>query len=328
MDTNTANSNLDQENTIVSPDQTAMFAQEDLQDATTIHISHQAEEAQPVNSNPGNDFVVLPEDEAVPNSTKAKILAALAIVAVAGYAAYWVQEPVQLKADVLDAQETTQNAADPDSSATKEESQLVAEAEPVLNSVSVDVSLFGFEPAVLKVDKGTTVVWTNTSTEDQTIVGSAENGESFASPVLTSGQSFSYEFKQDGLFEYYSTYNPALKATITVGSGVVSPVLEEALNTSDNEAVTAVDTLDNNTVETLYGSAAPENGIDKNEAMLALENTVAEQSENSVSELKPAAAGSTPGKLTKTGPAETLYALVIGLTAWINRKKLIKVFQN
>ncbi|MCC7432487.1 cupredoxin domain-containing protein [Candidatus Peregrinibacteria bacterium] len=319
MDTNNQdmNAQLEANQVAISPDQTSMFA--DSTEATTMHIPHVEE------------TIGTQSDEAVPNSTKVKILAALAIVAVAGYAAYWVQEPVQLRADVLDSSTTSSASSDTvNTDNNVVDSTKVAEATNASTaSVSVDVSLFGFEPAVLKVDKGTTVVWTNTSTEDQTIIGSSESGESFASPVLTSGQSFSFKFEQDGTFEYYSTYNPALKATITVGAGVTEAVtaIETGIAETNSEVAATTDTSNTSeNTDKLYGSAAPEQITEKNDAMAALENTNTETVKENI-DLKPAAA-STPSKLAKTGPAENMYALVLGLIAWFNRKKLAKVFKN
>lgn len=320
MDTNNQdmNAQLEANQVAISPDQTSMFA--DNTEATTMHIPHI------------DETIGTQSDEAVPNSTKVKILAALAIVAVAGYVAYWVQEPVQLRADVLDSKTASSTSSeDVNTDSIVVDSNKVAEAtDASTTSVSVDVSLFGFEPAVLKIDKGTTVVWTNTSTEDQTIIGSTESGESFASPVLTSGQSFSFKFEQDGTFEYYSTYNPALKATITVGAGVSEAAAAIETGIADtNSAVAATNTDSTNETEntdSLYGSAAPEKTTEKNDAMTALKNDNLQTAKEDI-DLKPAAA-STPVKLTKTGPAENMYALALGMIAWFNRKKLAKVFKN
>lgn len=319
MDTNNQDMNgqLETNQVAISPDQTSMFT--DSTEVTTMHIPHT------------DETIGTQSDEAVPNSTKVKILAALAIVAVAGYAAYWVQEPVQLRADLLDSSTTSNTSSETQNTDNMVvDSTKVAEANDTSTaSVSVDVSLFGFEPAVLKVDKGTTVVWTNTSTEDQTIIGSSESGESFASPVLTSGQSFNFKFEQDGTFEYYSTYNPALKATITVGAGVAEAAAAIETGIAETNSEVAATTNTSNTTENtdqLYGSAAPEQITEKNDAMTALENSNKETVKENA-DLKPAAA-STPGKLAKTGPAENMYALVLCLIAWFNRKKLVKVFKN
>jgi plastocyanin len=338
--------NNDNENTVfnlnttggaVSPDQTSMFEEENV---TRMDIPHDQ-----ISSNTSVEEEH--HEEEVSTGTKAKIVAALAIVGIAGYVAYWVQEPIQLRADVLDGTSTTEEAATTTTTTTttEESSATVADASEASTgpSVSVDVSLFGFEPASLKIDKGTTVIWTNTSTEDQTIIGSSPEGESFVSPVLTSGQSFSYKFDLDSSFEYYSTYNPALKATLTVGIG--SPVAPGSEVTStETTTETTTTTTETANPDILMNSAptgleAANNAL--NEALAAanaatvvtdssqiMETTVTSSdiTAQALEDLKPAAG--TPTKLSKTGPAENLYALMLVGIAWFNRKKLAKVFQK
>ncbi|MCC6643674.1 hypothetical protein IT411_02905 [Candidatus Peregrinibacteria bacterium] len=279
-------------------------------------------------------------EEEVPTSTKVKIIAALAIVGIAGYIAYWVQEPVNLKADLLDADSSVESSTPVDTSSEVAESTTEDTALVSGSSVNVDVSLYGFEPAVLKIDAGTTVIWTNTSTADQTIIGSSTDGQSFASSVMTPGDTFSYVFDQDADFEYYSTFNPALKATITVGLG---SAVDSSVTTTDVLTTAAPETA---VVETaassLFGSAptdvlaAAALATDTALANVPLtqvntSTTTAVKSEVSAQEaydLKAAAGEMIPSKLAKTGPTENLYCVILLTIAWFNRKKLAKVFQK
>lgn len=306
-------------------------------ETTRLEISHDA----PVNN---DQLSVEPraEDE-VPTSTKVKIIAALAIVAIAGYIAYWVQEPVSLKADVLSGDEvTTSTTTDTSADAAMTESTTTtttvadassseASATTTGASVSVDVSLYGFEPATLKIDKSTTVVWTNTSTADQTIIGSSTDGQSFASKVMTPGDTFSYKFDQDATFEYYSTFNPALKATLAVGLGVVEAASTDATTNTVADAAST---------DSLFGSA-PETATTADSAATStttstpietlgtdIMTTSAVTTSTTSEELKAAAAEVTPSRLSKTGPAEDLYAVALLAIAWFNRKKLAKVFNK
>ncbi len=352
--------------TPVSPDQMDLFEQTgpatmrsaEAAPATTLNISHktaetadqvavQTETAPAAETTVAEEAAAVVAEETEPSEDKipkTKIIAALVIVGIAGYVAYWVQEPLQLKSDLLsstpvnsETNQTTPTAGvaslDSTETATNTDTSTVAEkstdtssttpetvAQSTGPSVNVDVSLFGFEPATVKIDKGATVVWTNTSTEDQTIIGSSTNGQSFASPVLTSGQSFSYLFDQDGTFEYYSTYNPALKASITVGTG--SPTLTTPAETGTDTPETAA----GETTENVLTSAIDETmTAQNNEPITSLEP--AETQETTVTEeLKPAA--DAPKKLAKTGPAETLYLGIILVLAWANRKKLQKAFKS
>ena len=294
-------------------------------EATRMDISHDV----PVNN--AQASVEPRAEEEVTTSTKVKIVAALAIVAIAGYIAYWVQEPVSLKADVLSGDEAaTPSPADTiaEAAMTESSSTTVADASGTDStamtagpSVSVDVSLYGFEPATLKIDKGTTVVWTNTSTADQTIIGSSTDGQSFASKVMTPGDTFSYKFDQDATFEYYSTFNPALKANLAVGLGTAEAAVADASNT---------DTLFGSAPETAVTTSLPLETVSTTdtaaEASVVTTTSSDTSTEATKEDLKAAAAEVTPAKLSKTGPAEDLYAVLLLAIAWFNRKKLAKVF--
>ncbi len=314
-------------------------AQSDGEPVTEMDIPHNMAQEDPASAEE------IHEDEKVSSGTKIKILATLVIVGIAGYAAYWVQEPIQLKTDFLDSNSTisgiTSTDADLASNTVADSgADSTATDQPTGQSTSVDVSLFGFDPATLTVDKGTTVVWTNTSTEDQTIIGTSSNGESFASPVLTSGQTFSYKFDQDADFEYYSTYNPALKATIKVGAGdnvTSDSTSTEAVATStgsDNSAtenatttVADIDSILSSafTPETTVTSDVPPT-VDRTAAELATLAAVT-AADQALHEAAPTDV-TTPSKLSKTGPAEDLYMLMLIGIIWLNRKKLAKVFQK
>jgi plastocyanin len=303
-----------------SPDQTSMFM-DGVNDTTVseegvtrMHIAHNAESASV-------------SEEEVSNGSKAKILAALAIVGIAGYAAYWVQEPVQLRADVLDGGAAmSQEAPVAPVVANEVAAVAAAPADQAGKKASVDVSLFGFEPAVLKIEKDTTVTWTNTSTENQTIIGSSAEGKSFASPALVAGQTFSYKFDQDASFEYYSTYNPALKATVTVGLGSAAVQAPATSNVTTTPAGSSTDLAN----APLLGSAPEVSNYVAASDVLSetVDTTVVAPvvTEFEVEDLKPAAV--IPEQLTETGPGEVLYAGLLASVAWFNRKKLVKVFQK
>ncbi len=295
-------------------------------------------------------------EEEVTNTTKAKILASIAIVIVAGYVAYWVQEPVQIRADVTG--EITEEETATDDSAfggetVMEDTALVAEAEaataaPTGETVNVDVSLFGFEPATLQIDKDTIVIWTNTSTEEQTIIGSSDEGQSFVSPVLTSGDTFTYKFMQDATFEYYSTYNPALKASILVGSlpepvvteaplvdSIENPVPEETTATPESAPVTADATpFDEGAAanETLEAAIAARDfqitsPADGESEVLTTGPTTTPATVDALHAAAPVDPNA-PDNLSETGPAEIIYTFGLLSIAWLNRKKLYKAFSR
>lgn len=321
----------------VSPDQLSLFQEESPQ-VTRLDISHQtlAEYHDEAATEPPLEN----STDEVSGAKKIKILAALAIVAAAGYIAYWVQEPVQIKADItsgtdLAAAADAMPGSEDESMPTDNETDNSVLSSSTSPSVNVDVSLFGFEPATLKIDKGTTVIWTNTSTEDQTIVGSSEDGQSFVSPVLASGDSFTYEFDQNASFQYYSTYNPALKATILIGLGSMS---------ADSTTETASETENTNEPDSALNASAPEDSIESNTSTpgASLESGISETAAQSDSateaasmaettadtdELK-SAAPDAPSKLSKTGPEDLLYLVALLVIGWLNRKTLLKAVQK
>lgn len=337
---NTNNENQAEENpAVVSPDQTTMFGGENIasgEDVTRMEISHDDGADISHSEEPIYNLGAVPaeekHDDEVPNSTKIKVVAALAIVGVAGYIAYWVQEPVQLKADLLNGYSDsstagTSSSADTTSTASSTENK------------NVDVSLFGFEPAVMKINKGTTVIWTNTSTEDQTLIGSSEEGQSFTSPVMTTGSTFSYKFDQDSTFTYYSTYNPALKATLTVGTGgaaaATTTATEEATSTIPTDSITDSSAAVDTNVAALFGSAdstttsTPEfTNSDSLFGSAATETTTTTTTTSNTTPSAEELKGAAPSGLTKTGPVEDLYVVVLLGIAWFNRKKLAKVFNK
>lgn len=317
-----------------SSGQTSMFgdpAAVAAEEVTTMHID--LPDATTVGASTG----VHSDDTEVSTGMKAKVLASLAIVAVAGYIAYWVQEPVQLQADVLQG---NQVAAVENSPATLESaptaapmtdgnsSNLLAATDPAAKTANVSVSLFGFEPAVLKIDKDTTVIWTNTSTENQTIIGSSPEGRGFASPVLSNGQTYSFKFDQDATFEYYSTYNPALKATVTVGQGsVVSAPLAQssAPATTIGQPAGAAASMATSTAPVIADSSTP--GLLDQVVAAAPEATSTEPSpvEPSAAEDLKAAA---PEALAETGPTDMLYLFILAAIVWFNRRKLAAVWNK
>lgn len=324
----------------VSKDQTSMF--DNMEGKSYLEISHRESVAEnrpvegPMPAESMYSFEKREEEEKPEGVNKAKVLAALAIVGVAAYVANWVQEPVQLKADVLGSEVVS-------------EGELLAQADQeTMNTAdmpteSVDVSLFGFEPAVLNVESNTKVVWTNTSSEQQTLIGSSINGESFTSPVLESGESFEYAFTGDDDFEYYSTYNPALKASIRVGDGAA--VMDTTTSTEDTstqpedlfgsapDATTSNENAFVNLGDILAQQQALQNEI-VNSAMESATDTTTQVTTTttetisttapSEDELRQAAAEA--DELAQTGPEDLLYVVALGMIVYYNRKKLSAIF--
>jgi amicyanin len=79
----------------------------------------------------------------------------------------------------------------------------------VLNKI--DISGFIFNPTSLTIKKGTAVTWTNSDTAPHSI-----KSDTFNSPMLSKGQSFSFTFNEVGTFDYVCSVHPVMKGKIIV----------------------------------------------------------------------------------------------------------------
>lgn len=76
---------------------------------------------------------------------------------------------------------------------------------------SVSIKNFAFNPAVLNIEAGKTVTWTNNDSVSHPISGSG-----FESGDLTNGQSYSYTFTSAGTYDYICSVHPRMKGQIIV----------------------------------------------------------------------------------------------------------------
>src|SRR6185312_11351666 len=80
-------------------------------------------------------------------------------------------------------------------------------------AANITVSTTGFTPASLTINQGDTVTWTNPDTATHQVT-SRKAG--FSSPVLSTGQTFSFVFKTAGSFSIQETLDKKLKGTVVV----------------------------------------------------------------------------------------------------------------
>ena len=73
---------------------------------------------------------------------------------------------------------------------------------------------FRFSPAKITIERGTRILWINKDTSPHT--ATANNGRSFDSGRLGSGQRFSHTFKRAGKKPYHCEIHPHMKGRITV----------------------------------------------------------------------------------------------------------------
>jgi plastocyanin len=82
---------------------------------------------------------------------------------------------------------------------------------PATHTVTIDASRF--EPELLTVKAGDTVVWVNKDIVAHTATSQAGT---FDSGIIVPGKSWTYKLKQTGEFAYTCTYHPTMKATLRV----------------------------------------------------------------------------------------------------------------
>ncbi len=83
-------------------------------------------------------------------------------------------------------------------------------------TVEVQVVDFAFEPAMVMIEAGDTVTWTNTGNRPHTIT--ADDG-SFDSGRLDPGEQFSFTFNEPGTFTYVCGFHPEMQGSVMVAEG-------------------------------------------------------------------------------------------------------------
>jgi plastocyanin len=74
---------------------------------------------------------------------------------------------------------------------------------------------YAFSPAALTVRVGDTVTWMQHDEAPHDVVTTSAP-VAFRSPQLSSGQSWSYTFRQPGTYQYYCSVHPDMRASVTV----------------------------------------------------------------------------------------------------------------
>ncbi|MBI5728622.1 MAG: cupredoxin family copper-binding protein [Candidatus Magasanikbacteria bacterium] len=84
---------------------------------------------------------------------------------------------------------------------------------PKPQTVSIEISNFSFQPQILTVAPGTTVVWTNRDGAPHTATA---QDRSFDSGTLNTNGTFSRTFTTAGTFSYFCSIHPSMQAKIVV----------------------------------------------------------------------------------------------------------------
>jgi predicted lipoprotein with Yx(FWY)xxD motif len=89
----------------------------------------------------------------------------------------------------------------------------VATTAPDHKTINVNIQSFAFSPQEVKINRGDTVVWTNSDSAPHTV--SSDSGKELDSGTLSKGQTFSHTFDSAGTFAYHCSNHPSMKAKVT-----------------------------------------------------------------------------------------------------------------
>lgn len=81
---------------------------------------------------------------------------------------------------------------------------------------TVTIHDFAFNPAVIKVKVGTKVTWTNQDSIRHTITADEPSSDAPDSQLLAKGESYSFTFARAGTYGYHCQPHPYMKATVIV----------------------------------------------------------------------------------------------------------------
>ena len=77
----------------------------------------------------------------------------------------------------------------------------------------VAVQNYAFSPSMLTIQKGANVTWKNDDSVQHSIVS---DSPAFSSPLLNTGDTYTYQFNNSGSFPYHCSIHPYMKGTIVV----------------------------------------------------------------------------------------------------------------
>lgn len=81
---------------------------------------------------------------------------------------------------------------------------------------TVVIKDFGYSKPVLKIKRGTTVIWINKDDTKHTVTADTDPEASLDSPYFGTGETFEYTFDTIGIFPYHCAPHPYMKGTVEV----------------------------------------------------------------------------------------------------------------
>lgn len=88
---------------------------------------------------------------------------------------------------------------------------VMAHAEPNIKTVTIHD--YAFEPPIIEIARGDTVVWVNADESPHNIM---TVDKKFKSPPLDTKDEYRHVFDQSGSFEYYCQLHPHMKGKVVV----------------------------------------------------------------------------------------------------------------
>ena len=96
-----------------------------------------------------------------------------------------------------------------------------------------DDQTWGYRPAEITVETGTTVIWTNNGAQDHTVT---DDDGAFDSGTMEPGDEFKFTFKEPGVFHYNCTPHPWMEGTVKVHEPGKAPPKETGDDDDDDES--------------------------------------------------------------------------------------------
>lgn len=92
---------------------------------------------------------------------------------------------------------------------------LLAPAQAAADTQHVAIENYAYSPATLTVSVGDTVTWTNHDQASHNVVTTSAPA-AFQSPMLATGESWSFTFTVPGTYAYYCSVHPDMRAQVVV----------------------------------------------------------------------------------------------------------------
>ncbi|TWP52939.1 copper-binding protein [Lentzea tibetensis] len=135
----------------------------------------------------------------------------------------------------------------------------------------IPIAQYSYMPPAMTVRVGDVVTWTNQDQAPHDVAAGT-----FRSPMLETGQSWSYTFTQPGTFDYVCSIHPDMRARITVlAAETTQPLAREPVQTTTEAAAAPTTTTTAATTTAVAAAVVPAQKPNALDPMLLLAGLVA-----------------------------------------------------